>query len=89
MPPSFDIKVVYDDPPDRFEVIKARALRQETATYIAHIFWKMMHDDEYSAEQRHEQDQLSALYRLKALVPAMIPDVDEYIADDDLLGFFF
>ncbi|KAF9069278.1 hypothetical protein BDP27DRAFT_1421242 [Rhodocollybia butyracea] len=97
MPAAFDIKLQYDSPTLESidpAVIRARDLRQETATFLAHRFWHLMHDGQYSAEgivlsypeMPVLELELPILHKLKALVPALIPSVEEYLLDDGLLG---
>lgn len=88
MPPGFDIVLSsHQDVKTTPEVLRARQTRQETATYVAHIFWKAMHDSKFSAEHPHfPKETLRVLHRLKALVPFVIPKVDQFIANDGFLG---
>ncbi|KAF9069275.1 hypothetical protein BDP27DRAFT_1325912 [Rhodocollybia butyracea] len=97
MPAAFNIKLQYDsatlEPTDP-AIIRARRLRQETATFLAHRFWRKMHDSQYSTESMivsypempSLELELPVLHKLKALVPALIPSVEEYLLDDGLLG---
>ncbi|KAJ3931488.1 MAG: hypothetical protein NXY57DRAFT_961696 [Lentinula lateritia] len=82
MPTAFDIKLHYESFTDDPDLLRARAYRQETATFIAHRFWKLMHDGEHSAEADGHPE-LPVLHKLKALVPAFIPTVEAYLELDD------
>ncbi|KAJ3892701.1 hypothetical protein GG344DRAFT_75661 [Lentinula edodes] len=82
MPTAFDIKLHYESFTDDPDLLRARAYRQETATFIAHRFWKLMHDGEHSAEVDGHPE-LPVLHKLKALVPAFIPSVEAYLELDD------
>ncbi|KAJ3846840.1 hypothetical protein EV368DRAFT_69600, partial [Lentinula lateritia] len=82
MPTAFDIKLRYESFTDDPDLLRARAYRQETATFIAHRFGKLMHDGEHSAEADGHPE-LPVLHKLKALVPAFIPSVEAYLELDD------
>ena len=92
MPTAFDITISYEPCSDvNSDIQRARTARQSTATYIAHLFWHLMHDSPYSAEikaaeQNTPPDHMDALRKLKALVPFILPPVDQYMAHDTVLG---
>jgi hypothetical protein len=88
MPTAFDITISYEPCSDvNSDIQRARNARQSTATYIAHRFW---HDSIFSAEKLAEQDipadHMDALRKSKALVPFMLPPVNQYMAYDTVLG---
>ena len=84
MPTAFDIKLHYESFTSDPDILRARAYRQETATFIAHRFWAVMHDAEYCAEaEGHPDSELPVLHKLKALVPALIPSVQKYLELDN------
>ncbi|KAJ3884314.1 hypothetical protein GG344DRAFT_84222, partial [Lentinula edodes] len=82
MPTAFDIKLRYESFTSDPDILRARAYRQETATFIAHRFWNVMHDAEHCAEAEGHPE-LPVLHKLKALVPALIPSVERYLELDD------
>ena len=92
MPKAFDITISYEPSSDlNSEVQRARNARQRTATYIAHRFWHWMHDSPFSADNMATKynipsDHMDALRKLKALVPFLLPPVDQYVAHDTVLG---
>ncbi|KAJ3859741.1 hypothetical protein EV359DRAFT_86079 [Lentinula novae-zelandiae] len=84
MPTAFDIKLHYESFTSDPDILRARAYRQKTATFIAHRFWAVMHDAEYCAEaEGHPDSELPVLHKLKALVPALIPSVEKYLELDN------
>ena len=94
MPKAFDITISYEPSSDddvNSDVQRARNARQRTATYIAHRFWDLMHDSPFSAENNAKKynipaDHMDAMRKLKALVPFLLPPVDQYVAHDSVLG---
>jgi len=91
MPKAFDITISYEPCSDvNSDLQRARNARQRTATYIAHRFWHLMHDSPFSAEKLAEKriptDHMDALRKLKALVPFILPPVDQYMAHNTVLG---
>ena len=91
MPKAFDITISYEPRSAvNSDLQRARNARQCTATYIAHRFWHLMHDSPFSAEKLAEKrippNHMDALRKLKALVPFVLPPVDQYMAHDTVLG---
>ncbi|KAJ3771674.1 hypothetical protein FB446DRAFT_789419 [Lentinula raphanica] len=84
MPAAFDIRLQYD-PLESVDanILRARAYRQETVTFLAHRFWAYMHDGFSSAESLESDgwlpDLLPILHKLKVLVPVLIPSVEDYL----------
>ena len=92
MPKTFDITISYEPCSEvNSDIQRARNARQRTATYIAHRFWHLMHDSPFSAEIMATKynipaDHMDALIKLKALVPFLLPPVDQYVTHDTVLG---
>ena len=94
MPKDFDITISYEPSSDddvNSDLQRARNARQRTATYIAHRFWHLMHDSPFSAEYNATKynipaDHMDGLRKLKALVPFLLPPVDQYVAHNTVLG---
>ncbi|KAJ3759017.1 hypothetical protein EV360DRAFT_82528 [Lentinula raphanica] len=89
MPAAFDVKLHYDDPPHysvSSDILRARAYRQETATFLAHRFWSYMFDKHFCAETVELNglcpELLPLLHKLRALIPVLLPSVEEYLKLD-------
>ena len=92
MPEAFDITISYEPSSDlNSDVQRARNARQRSATYIAHRFWHKMYDSPFAADKMATKynipaAHMDALRKLKALVPFLLPPVDQYVAHDTVLG---